>query len=167
MDLLTEKTALFLLNHFHELFKNRGKSKLHKKNQYKLATLGEIVDLKCLPTGYSTNMPPLANTCDHCRKELDDGEVLVCGHGYHLECYQIMNYGCRHCEEYYKRGIYSNVDSFLKRLEKGPEVLTSEEKENENFEDVDENDTVKIAETSNSQEIHTTFLNILHQVIAW
>ena len=167
MDPLTEKTALFLLNYFHELFNNHGKSKLHKKNQYELVILEQIVELKCLPTGYSTNMPPLANTCDYCCKKFDDGEVLICEHGYHLECYQIMNYGCHHCEEYYKCGIYSNVDSFLKRLEKGPEVLTPEENENENIEDTDENNMVEAAEISNSQEVHTIFLNKINQVITW
>ena len=31
----------------------------------------------------------------------------------------------------YKRGIYSNINSFLDRLEKGPNVFTSEEKDDE------------------------------------
>ncbi len=39
-----------------------------------------------------------------------------------------MNYECYYCKEYYKYEIYSNIDFFLKQLEKEPEVLTSEEK---------------------------------------
>ncbi|RGB29633.1 hypothetical protein C1646_766398 [Rhizophagus diaphanus] len=95
--LLTEKMALFLLDYFQEIFKNQVKSKsikLKKKKtlQYELFTLGETVDLKCLPTGYSANTPPSPDACDHCHKKLDDGEVLICGHEYHFECYQMMEY---------------------------------------------------------------------------
>src|SRR5947199_6429394 len=108
LNMLTEKTSLFLLDYFQKIFKNREKSKLcksKKKLQYQLATLGETVDPKCLQTGYSTNIPPLPDSCDHCHKKLDDGEVLICGHSYHFECYQMLEYSCRHCEEYYKREI--------------------------------------------------------------
>ncbi|POG77971.1 hypothetical protein GLOIN_2v1814843 [Rhizophagus irregularis DAOM 181602=DAOM 197198] len=170
LKLLTDKTALFLLDYFQEIFKNQGKSKsikLKKKKtlQYELFTLRETVDPKCLPTGYSANIPPSPDACDHCRKKLDDGEVLICGHGYHFECYQMMEYGCRHCEEYYKRGIYSNVNSFLERLERGPNVLTSEEKDEEV--PVEENETVEEIETNKSHEIHTKFLNALNSVNTW
>ena len=53
LNFLTEKTGLFLLNHLQEIFKNRGKSKIHqkKKSEYYLATMNEVVDTKCLPTG--------------------------------------------------------------------------------------------------------------------
>src|SRR5438132_968607 len=73
LDLLTEKSALFLLGYFRELFANRGKSKLSKKKRYELATLGETVDSRCLPAGYSAGVIPLPNACDHCHKKLDDG----------------------------------------------------------------------------------------------
>jgi hypothetical protein len=168
LNVLAEKTSLFLLDYFQEIFKNRGKSKLHKskkKTQCQLATLGETVDLKCLPTGYSTNVSPLPDSCDHCRKKLDDGEVLICGHGYHFECYQMMEYGCRHCEEYYKRGIYSNVNSFLDRLEKGPNILTSDEQDETLVEE--ENEVVEEVETNRSQEVHTEFINALNRVNTW
>ncbi len=79
-----------------------------------MATLGEIVDLKYLSTGYSAGIPPSPDFCDHCKKKLSDGEVLICGYEYYFECYQIMKYSCHHYEEYYKRGIYSNINSFLK-----------------------------------------------------
>ncbi|GES81508.1 hypothetical protein GLOIN_2v1872628 [Rhizophagus clarus] len=167
LNVLAEKTSLFLLDYFQEIFKNRGKSKFcksKKKNQCQLATLGETVDPKCLPTGYSTNMPPLPDSCDHCRKKLDDGEVLICGHGYHFECYQMMEYGCRHCEEYYKRGIYSNVNSFLDRLEKGPNVLTSDEQDEIPTE---ENESVEEVEVNENQEVHTKLLNALRRVNTW
>ncbi|CAG8650031.1 3013_t:CDS:1, partial [Funneliformis caledonium] len=132
-------------------------------------TLGEIVDSKCLPAGYSTSVSPLPNVCDHCKKKLDDGEVLVCGHGYHFEYYQKLKYSCYYCEEYYKREIYNNVNSFLKRLEKGPNILTTEEKEGENVEDIaNENDEkAEEIETNKSQQVHVTFINALNQIGTW
>ena len=159
---------MFLLEYFHGIFKNLGKGKskkIRKKLHYELITLGETVEPKCLPTGYSANIPPSPDTCDHCRKKLDDGEVLICGHGYHFECYQSMEYSCRHCVEYYKRGIYSNVNSFLDRLEKGPNVFTSEEKDEEV--PVEENEMVDEVEIDRRQEVHTQFLNALNCVNTW
>ncbi|CAB4417283.1 unnamed protein product [Rhizophagus irregularis] len=157
----------YVTDYFQRIFKNRGKSKLcksKKKIQCQLATLGKTVDTKCLSTGYSTNMPPLPDSCDHCRKKLDDGEVLICGHGYYFECYQMMEYDCRHCEEYYKRRIYSNVNSFLDRLEKGPNVLTSDEQDGTPTE---ENETVEEVEANGSQEVHAELLIALIHVNTW
>ncbi|RHZ51183.1 hypothetical protein Glove_482g48 [Diversispora epigaea] len=138
LKLLSEKTSLFLLNYFQEIYKNQEKGTLHKKRkkvEYKLVTLGKTVDSRCLPTGY--------NTCDHCNKKLNNGEVLMVGHGYHYECYQILEYGYRYhyCEEYYKRGIYSNVKSFLERLEKGSNILTPEESKGEEYQQTPSQDT--------------------------
>jgi len=76
-----------------------------------------------------------------------------------------MEYGCRHCEEYYKCGIYSNVNSFLDRLEKGPNILTSDEQDETPVEE--ENKTVEEIETNRSQEVHTEFINALNHVNTW
>ena len=57
-----------------------------------------------------------------------DGEVLICGHGYHWGCLTHLEYRCRYCEDYYKKGIVSNVKSFLNRLEKGSVILTEEDR---------------------------------------
>ncbi|RIB21323.1 hypothetical protein C2G38_2176936 [Gigaspora rosea] len=54
----------------------------------------------------------------------DNSMVYVCGHDYHDACY---NKKCKYCEEYYKRGIFKNVNSFLKRIEKGENKLTKED----------------------------------------
>jgi len=156
-----------LLGYFHKLFENLGKSNLYKKGQYKLVTLDEIVDLRCLPTAYSTCTPPATDACDYCHQKLDDGEVLVCGHGYHLECYQIMEYSCHHCEEYYKRGVYSNVNSFLNRLEKGPAVLTSEEQADIEENLAEDNETAEEVNLNKIQSTHVAFLNAINQVGTW
>ena len=36
LNFLTEKTGLFLLNHLQEIFKNRGKSKIHQKKKIRI-----------------------------------------------------------------------------------------------------------------------------------
>lgn len=90
----------------------------------------------------------------------------MCGHGYHYECYQILEYGCRYCEEYYKRGIYSNVNSFLERLEKGPNILTPEENEGEEIL-VEENEVIEEVEMNRSQEVHDKLLEALNCINTW
>ncbi|GES94531.1 hypothetical protein GLOIN_2v1841619 [Rhizophagus clarus] len=87
-------------------------------------------------------MLPLPDSCDHCRKKLDDGEVLICGHGYHFECYQMMEYGYRYYEKYYKRRIYN-------------ESLT------------EENEMIEKVEANRSQEVHEELLNTLINVNTW
>ena len=118
LDLLDKKASLFLLEYFQDLFYNRGTSgpKLKKKRQkpkvYHLATLGEDVDLRRLPTAYSSSYLPQPNLCDRCKHPFSEENemVLICGHGYHLTCY---NRKCTYCEELYKKGIFKNVKKFL------------------------------------------------------
>ncbi|RIB22289.1 hypothetical protein C2G38_2174333, partial [Gigaspora rosea] len=84
LDLLDKKTSLFLLEYFQDLFYNRGKSgpKLKKKRQkpkvYHLATLGEDVNLRRLPTAYSSSYLPQPNMCDRCKHPFseEDGMFL-------------------------------------------------------------------------------------------
>ena len=57
----------------------------------------------------------------------DEGIVLICGHGYHINCYDMLEKRCKYCEDYYMKGISKNVDSFVERLERGPDTLTNEE----------------------------------------
>ncbi len=91
--------------------------------------MGEEVDLRHLPTAYSTIHLPKPGLCDSCGLQLnDDGIVLVCGHGYHPNCY---NRRCTYCENFYKNGIFENVNSFLKRIEKGTDTLTQDDLDDE------------------------------------
>jgi hypothetical protein len=137
-----------LLNHFHSIYLNLGKSKLEneRKKTYKLATLDKIVDTKLLPAGYNTSYPPSINLCDHCKVSLststnNDEVVLICGHGYHMNCYNELEKRCKYCEEYYIKGIDSNVKQFNKRLEEGPDILTDDDfDEVEEEEEVDDDD---------------------------
>ena len=51
---------------------------------------------------------------------------------------------CKHCEDYYKKGIVTNVKSFLQRLEKGSILLTEEDRGLEEEEETqEENDGVE------------------------
>ncbi|RIB30813.1 hypothetical protein C2G38_2151566 [Gigaspora rosea] len=121
----------------------KASAKASKKKSpeiYQLATLNEEVDLRYLPTAYSTSHPLHHELCDCCGLPLsnDNSMVYICSHGYHVACY---NKKCKYCKEYYKRGIFENVNSFLKRIEKGENKLTKEDlddDENDIEEGVDE-----------------------------
>ncbi len=54
--------------------------------------------------------------------------MLVYDHGYHLNCY---NRRCTYCENFYKNSIFENVNSFLKRIEKGTDILTQDDLDDE------------------------------------
>ncbi|RIB03387.1 hypothetical protein C2G38_2225215 [Gigaspora rosea] len=84
------------------------------------------MDLLQLPTGYSTAHPPCPELCDSCGGSLVDnnGIVFVCGHSYHIGCYDKK---CNHCVEFYKKGIHKNVKKFLTRIKKGENTLTKED----------------------------------------
>ncbi|PKC15875.1 hypothetical protein RhiirA5_407714 [Rhizophagus irregularis] len=87
-------------------------------------------------------MPLLPDSCDHCRKKLDDGEVLICGYSYHFKYYQMIEYGCHYCDEYYKCKIYNKTS-------------------------IEENETVEEVEINGSQEVHAELLIALIHVNTW
>jgi len=143
---LTNRISIFLLDHFRLIYLNleKNKDRQPKKNfkTYKLEALNETVDIRSFPTGYHTSFPPMSGMCDKCKQELGNlnVSVLICGHGYHYECYQSWRDVCKYCEEYYKKGIFKNVDSFLERLNEGEDILTSEDVEEESCEEDREED---------------------------
>ncbi len=125
------------------LYNERKKEK--KLKGYKLATLGVEVDLRHLPTAYSTLHPPKLGLCDNCELPLDDNcVVLACGHGYHPVCYDRR---CVYCENFYKNGIFENVNSFLKRIEKGTNILTCDDLDDEINEEEEEEEETASEET--------------------
>jgi len=130
LEFLVKKTSIFLLSYFKEIYKNIGNSYMLQPDQinppfpkisppYYLASLNCIVDIKCLPTGYHTSYTPSINICDHCKEafpnDTDDVIVLICGHGYHLTCYDVLGKVCSYCENYYKKGIDENVKKIKQR----------------------------------------------------
>lgn len=151
LEELTIRTSIFLLDYFRLIYLNLGKSEKISRKTYNLITLNKTVDLKLLPTGYHTSFPPSPNSCDHCKNALEDSNnvyILICGHGYHTECYDILENRCKYCEDYYKKEIFENVDSFLKRLNKGEDILTTEDVETQEEEREEE------------QEINTPVTNL-------
>jgi hypothetical protein len=145
LNYLNKKTSCFLIDHFFSIYTNLNTCEpIFKKNklaQYKLPTLEETVDIKLLPSGYHTVHPPKLDQCDHCDKKFDqnipedDGVVLICGHSYHYNCFETLEKSCGHCTEFYKKGIFDNVKSFIKRLEADLDKLTTDELENEEDDD--------------------------------
>lgn len=149
LEELTNRTSIFLLDHFHLIYLNleKNKNRIRKNNKfntYKLEALNTTVDLRSLPTGYHTSSPPMPSSCDKCKQDLGclNVSVLICGHGYHHECYQSLENRCKHCEEYYKKGVFQNVNSFLERLNQGGDILTSEDIEEESYEEESQEDMV-------------------------
>ncbi|RIB03966.1 hypothetical protein C2G38_2223635 [Gigaspora rosea] len=167
LNFLSDKTVLFLLQHFQDVFNNCGKSfpkieKMEKKPKKKKKKTEEKkrkkrkkeeatnnlstchfkrrCEFAYLPIAYST-AHPYPELCDRCGLPFinNNGVVFVCGHGYHLTCYDAKYI---HCEEFYKKGIFKNVKKFLEKIEKGANTLT-----NEDLDDDDEDDIEGMEET--------------------
>jgi hypothetical protein len=164
---------LFLLNYFHLIYKNigqsysinlKGKKKIEK---YFLATLNEKVNLKLLPTGYHTAHPPKQNHCDKCNNTFlpIDQEiiVLICGHSYHESCYSNLHFNCSHCTEYYKKGIFNNVDSFNSTLMEDKNITIEDDNE------LDEtNDNEMDEESEITQEnVAAEYLAAINAISEW
>ncbi|RIB23401.1 hypothetical protein C2G38_2072997, partial [Gigaspora rosea] len=95
LNFLYDKTVLFYYNIFKTFFTTVEKvfQDCKKKKKlptiYYLATLNKDVDLRHLPTAYSTAHPPCTELCDSCRRLLvnNNSMVFACGHSYHIDCY--------------------------------------------------------------------------------
>jgi hypothetical protein len=125
--------------------------------------LGEEVDLRYLPTAYNTSHLPKLGLCDTCGFPLnnDNSAILTCSHGYHVLCY---SGGCNYCENFYKNGIFENVNSFLKRLEKGAEILTQEDFDNVEIE-IEEEETEEIE--SKKTDISSLLIDAINKIESW
>ncbi len=94
------------------------------------------------------------------------GTVLICGHSYHWHCYDQIEYGCRHCEQYYKDEIYKNVNSFLQRLEKGADIISENDGIEEELQDLDE-ELEKDSEHENIQEKDINLQSVIEDIDKW
>ena len=81
--------------------------------------------------------------------------MLVCEYGYYQTCYNNLKNRCNHCEQYYKRGVFDNIKSFLERLQNGNNELTEEEQEIDD--DVEEEQKGGIEEVDNFDFTIITF----------
>ena len=95
--------------------------------------------------------------------------MLICEHGYHLNCYDVICRNCRYCLEFYGNGIVTKVKSYVNRLEKevknNNKVLNEEVDDNNNENDTDtgEVDTV----ISESAKIIEELDNAPNKIINW
>jgi hypothetical protein len=96
-----------------------------------------------------------------------DGEVLICGHGYHWGCLAYLEYKCRYCEDYYKKGIETNVKSFLNRLEKGSMTLTEEDRNLEGEENEVQEEEEEIEVINEDTLIETMIEKELANICNW
>jgi len=141
LEYLIQKTSIFLLNYFKKIYLSKGlgyQDTNFKSFYYYLPALEITVSTKQLPCGYSTKKIPSLINCDLCNTLLQnqyEAEVLICGHGYHIICYNVMEERCKYCYDYYETGIKNNVKSFINRLEKGANILTEDDIDIDNDED--------------------------------
>ncbi|KAF0478391.1 vacuolar protein sorting-associated protein 18: PROVISIONAL [Gigaspora margarita] len=151
-----------------------------KSFHYHLVALDITVSTKQLPCGYSTKKIPSLINCDLCDTLLQNqykAEVLICGYGYHIICYNDIEGRCKYCYDYYETGIKNNVKSFINRLEKGANILTEddididEDNENENNNNNNNNDDDEVENLnlvlSEKDKIEQEFTDKLVNVLNW
>ncbi|CAJ0825507.1 2709_t:CDS:2, partial [Entrophospora sp. SA101] len=99
LEHLTNKTALFLLDYFHQVFQN----------------INAItkVEVRCLPTGYSAGFPPSPGLCDDCHKILDENGAEYYKNGINKNVSSFL-----HRLEKEKHKIASNLQDALDYVDK-------------------------------------------------
>jgi len=123
---MIKRTALFLLNFFDEIWKNNGKvekkmeGKRTKKPHYYFTSIPTSFPFGALPLGYHSPVPPnMKKFCDKkfCKNSTnEEGEVLICGHAYHEECFRVLGLKCEHCYKYLDKSIDDLTKSYNQRL---------------------------------------------------
>jgi hypothetical protein len=176
LDFLVMKTSMFLLDYFHSIYKNLGKSypinpkSKRKIEKYFLATLNEEVSLKLLPTGYHTACPPKQNHCDLCNEAflpLDPKIiVLICGHSYHELCYSQLHFNCSHCTKYYEEGILNNVNSFNSTLMDDKNITIEDMTNSNEFDELEENKIDEELEIK-QENITAKYLAAINAISEW
>jgi len=124
IDAMVKKSALFLLDFFQKIWENSNNinAPTGKKKLYSLATFNMEITMKALPSGYHTTNPPKHKvfcdyeSCNNNEKEINDC-VLICGHAYHYECFQKLDFKCKYCLQYFINGIQVLGNSYNKRLD--------------------------------------------------
>ena len=134
------------------------------------------IDEKVLPARYHTTYLPIFNGCDHCYKPFEqnsDGTILICGHRYHWNCYNQIEFKCKHCIQYFKEGIQNNVNAFVKRLEaEDKDKLTKEDLEDDEDDenDDDTNDSIEDSENieiNKKEKIELDLQNAISKINTW
>ncbi|GES83314.1 hypothetical protein GLOIN_2v1830060 [Rhizophagus clarus] len=161
LDNLIKNTALFILDFFDGIWQNNGQiekkmeGKVNKKTYYYFSYITESqFSAGVLPIGYHSTVPPSINKfCDHvsCANFTDkNGEVLICGHAYHEECFQKLGLRCHHCYSYLATSIEELTQSYNNQLHMDEDINNEfdikNEKQSEDCE-FDNAETINIHKT--------------------
>ena len=74
---------------------------------------------------------------------------------------------CNHCEQYYKRGVFDNVKSFLDRLQNGSNELTVEEQEIDDSVEEEQEEGIEEENNFDFTTISSKLTNALLNVEQW
>ena len=125
----------------------------------------------CDQPQYHTQKPPSSNKRNYCYSNFENNYdqsalMLICGHGFHKNCYEMKNNQCIYCLEFYKVGIISNVSSYIKRLEK--ESLTDSLNDDDEFKKPDVTGDEEVEENiTEEQKIVLDFKNAFDLIKNW
>lgn len=151
LDDLVKLSAIFHLDFFNNLWKNTNKAELKKegkrikKDFCYFPGIEARFSFGALPLGYhSKHQPTIDKLCD--RPECmdlswDNGQVLICGHGYHETCFHILGLRCPHCFNYLSDSIEELSQSYNHRLRMSEDI--DSRKDSQVHDDDDELDDVE------------------------
>src|ERR1700722_6024634 len=97
----------------------------------------------------SSHQPRSDKLCDWDACNLSSevqGDILSCGHGYHMECFIQINQKCPYCYEYLHDGIKYNCKVFRDMLNKAFDDDNAEE-DGENLENQEDSEENNVDET--------------------
>jgi len=96
-------------------------SKRKKKIYYYFPSIPSPFMQAALPLGYHSSTPPnVEKFCDHVgclNPSNQNGQVLICGHAFHEECFKILGLHCEHCFKYLSASIDDLTSSYNNRLQ--------------------------------------------------
>jgi len=103
-----------------------------------------------------------------CKKSTSDseGEVLICGHAYHEECFRVLGLKCEHCYKYLDKSINELTNSYNQRLHLEEAQLESdinEEMDEDNCE-LEETDSYR-SKIGTDSELQKRILGIFKNII--
>ena len=146
--MLVKLSAIFHLEFFNNLWKCPNKAELKKegkrvkKNYCYFPGIEVKFSFGALPLGYHSKQRPVTNKlCD--RPECmdlswNDGQILICGHGYHETCFRISGLRCLHCFNYLSDSIEELSQSYNQRLKMNDNInLENLETQNHDDKEVD------------------------------
>ena len=128
------------MDFFDEIWKNNGQvekkieGKVNKKAYYYFSHMESHFSVSALPLGYHSKvLPNIEKFCDHvnCTNFSREGEVLICGHAYHEECFQKLGLRCHYCYSYLATSIDELVQLYNYRLHMDEDINNEFDLKNE------------------------------------